>query len=125
MKLTRLYEKGINKDTIGMYSTMDLICKICAKKFKFQSGLSRHVRTHRHVTVQCRCGVSFSRWDNMKRHQIMSLTCGALDITNVAPGVLPENEVKEDLANNQADKGNDSAHTESNDVAYQPYRQSA
>ncbi len=52
----------------------------------------------------------------------MWLTCRALDITNVAPGDLPENE---NLANNQADKGNDSAHKESNDVAYQPYRQSA
>jgi hypothetical protein len=40
----------------------------------------------------------------MKRHQIISPTCKALDITNATPEVLPENQVKEDLANNQVDK---------------------
>ena len=35
----------------------------------------------------------------MKRHQIMSPTCRALDITNAAPGVLLETVTKEDSTN--------------------------
>jgi hypothetical protein len=56
----------------------------------------------------------------MKRHQITSLTCRALDIANAAPGDTAENEnvTKDDLvnphkSNNQTDKGNDSADAES------------
>ena len=57
----------------------------------------------------------------MKRHQIMSLTCRALDISNEAPDNTAETETgsKDDLvnppnANKQVDKGNDSAYAEGN-----------
>ena len=63
----------------GMDSNMDLVCKICAKAFKFQSGLSRHGRTHKQLALKCDCGLVFSRQDNLKRHQFMSPTCRTLE----------------------------------------------
>jgi Zinc finger, C2H2 type len=58
---------------------MDLICKICNKVFKGQSSLSRHGRIHKGLKETCACGLSFSRRDSLKRHQIMSKTCKALE----------------------------------------------
>src|SRR5258708_29774827 len=75
----RGHGEGINEAAVDMLLTMDLVCKTCGKTFKFQSSLSRHGRTHRQVMVQCACGLSFSRRDNLRRHQFMSRTCKALD----------------------------------------------
>src|SRR3981189_1887538 len=58
---------------------MDLDCKTCGKKFKCPSNLSRHGRIHKALRVKCDCGLSFSRKDNLRRHQFMSLTCRALE----------------------------------------------
>ena len=58
---------------------MDLVCKTCGKSFKCHANLSRHGRIHKDLRVVCRCGLSFSRRDNLNRHQIMSLTCKALE----------------------------------------------
>jgi len=71
--------EGINMGCNGMDSNMDLVCKICAKAFKFQSGLSRHGRTHKQLALKCDCGLVFSRQDNLKRHQFMSPTCRTLE----------------------------------------------
>src|SRR5271156_4608027 len=62
-----------------MFSTMDFICKICSNKYSHQSSLSRHGRTHRCAKIQCECGRSFSRGDNLKQHQFLSKTCRALE----------------------------------------------
>src|SRR5271156_341801 len=58
---------------------MDFICKICSNKYSHQSSLSRHGRTHRHAKIQCGCGRSFSRGDNLKQHQFLSKTCRSLE----------------------------------------------
>ena len=68
---------------IKMFLNTDLVCKVCAKAFKFQSGLSRHARTHNKLTVNCDCGLVFSRKDNLKRHQLMSTSCRALEFAYV------------------------------------------
>src|SRR5271156_3986549 len=54
-------------------------CKICGKTFTVQRYLSKHRRTHDQTKVQCPCGRSFSRRDNLKRHQFLSQTCRALE----------------------------------------------
>src|SRR6266853_6359182 len=46
-------------------------CNICDKTFKFPSGLSRHRNIHEEdYKVKCECGSTFSRSDNLKRHQL-------------------------------------------------------
>src|SRR5271156_6333597 len=71
--------EDINRTSILTLSTMDFICKICGNKYTDRSNLSRHGRTHRQARVECTCGQSFSRGDNLKRHQFMSKTCRALE----------------------------------------------
>src|SRR5579864_7884370 len=45
-------------------------CAICGNLYKFQSGLSRHMNSHKpEFKVRCNCGSVFSRSDNLKRHQ--------------------------------------------------------
>jgi len=62
---------------------MDFICKTCDKHFSLQSNLSRHCRTHKQLVVNCICGKSFYRSDNLKRHQLLSRTCRALECTSI------------------------------------------
>ena len=87
---------------------MDLICKTCSKKFKFQSSLSRHERIHRQLMVQCSCGVSFSRGDNLKRHQFTSKNCRANENaveSSFTPARKNEDKTESDsLASTNSDK---------------------
>src|SRR5271167_2558142 len=78
-RLYRGYTEGINKEPVDSKLIMDRACKICGKKFSFQSSLSRHGRSHKQVRVQCPCGIWFSRKDNLKRHQFTSQKCKALE----------------------------------------------
>src|SRR3977135_731115 len=70
-----------------MNFTMEFICKTCSKSFKFQSGLSRHGRIHKALRVMCDCGLSFSRQDSLKRHQLMPQSCRSFKQAYV-PGTL-------------------------------------
>jgi hypothetical protein len=63
------------------YSTMAIVCKTYSKVFKFKSGLTRHNGIHKAIRVFCDCGLSFSRKDNIKVHQLTSATCRALEHT--------------------------------------------
>src|SRR5271156_1521576 len=60
-----------------MISIME--CNTCGKTFSLLSNRSRHGRAHKQTKVQCPCGRSFSRRDNLKRHQFLSATCRALE----------------------------------------------
>ena len=102
---------------------MDLICKDCAKVFKFQSGLSRHLRTHIQLKIKCECGREFSRRDNLCRHQLMSTSCRALESASTSPS-LPSNSSlktsnhirsKDNIQNSIATIKDDSAQTEKYD----------
>src|SRR5271156_533394 len=73
------HKQDINRTSILTLLTMDFICKICGNQYTDRSNLSRHGRTHRQARVECTCGQSFSRGDNLKRHQFMSKTCRALE----------------------------------------------
>src|SRR5438477_10910568 len=58
---------------------MEHVCKICGKSFKHGSSLSRHGRIHKALRIVCGCGLSYSRRDNLRRHQFLSITCRALE----------------------------------------------
>ncbi|XP_053697187.1 zinc finger protein 808-like [Sabethes cyaneus] len=45
-------------------------CGICAKEFKYASGLSRHLATHYGRTFPCFCGRVFNDKSALKRHEI-------------------------------------------------------
>ena len=49
-----------------------LVCSLCQKSFKWQSGLSRHTKVfHKDSTCVCTvCGGMFKREDNLKRHMV-------------------------------------------------------
>ena len=49
-----------------------LVCSLCQKSFKWQSGLSRHTKVfHKDSTCVCTvCGGTFKREDNLKRHMV-------------------------------------------------------
>lgn len=70
---------------------MEFICKVCAKTFKFQSGLSRHGRIHKGLRVECACGRSFSRQDSLSRHQLMSSACRTLEQEHVSDALKSNN----------------------------------
>src|SRR3977135_2854345 len=57
---------------------MEFTCKTCSRVFKFQSGLSRHTKTHKPPGIKSFCGLLFSRRDNLQRHQMSSKTCTPL-----------------------------------------------
>ena len=64
---------------------MEFICKTCSKSFNSRSTLSRHVRIHKSLRVTCECGLSFSRRDNLNRHQESSSTCKINETEQATP----------------------------------------
>jgi hypothetical protein len=66
-----------------MSLTMAFICKICEKSYKYQSGVSRHGRTHRQSIIHCSCGLPFTRRDNLKRHQRFLNCCPPSPLDNI------------------------------------------
>ncbi|RKF65858.1 Zinc finger protein 672 [Erysiphe neolycopersici] len=63
-----------------------LECPICFKRFSESSNLTKHRKTHgekgAHVCTYSRCGKTFHRYDQLKRHLLSHTNCSKLVVDN-------------------------------------------